>query len=104
MDTFFFATFMYMQYSVSNSEDYLNALDNDWRKEILMEIRDFIISLGLLETIEYKMLAYQYEAKTVFHLNAQKHYVSLYVGDHKKIDTSGDLLRGLDMGKGCIRF
>jgi len=40
----------------------------------------------------------------VFGLNAQKGYVSLYVGDAKKIDPEGGLLKGLSVGKGCIRF
>ncbi|MEE9445303.1 MAG: hypothetical protein V3V19_06540 [Cocleimonas sp.] len=41
---------------------------------------------------------------TVFHLNAQKNYVSLYAGDLKKIDPEGVLLKGVNTGKGCIRF
>ena len=93
-----------MQYSVSNPKDYLAALDDDWRKEVLIGIRDFLLDMELQETIAYKMLAYQDQDKTIFHLNAQKNYVSLYVGDHKKIDPSGELLKGLDIGKGCIRF
>lgn len=40
----------------------------------------------------------------VFGLNAQKQYVSFYVGDADKIDASGLLLEGLERGKGCIRF
>jgi len=40
----------------------------------------------------------------LFHLNAQKTYVSLYCGDSKKIDPQGTLLTGLNMGKACIRF
>ncbi|MEP4134169.1 MAG: DUF1801 domain-containing protein, partial [Cyclobacteriaceae bacterium] len=31
-------------------------------------------------------------------------YVSLYIGDTKKIDPDGVLLKSLDLGKGCIRF
>ncbi len=93
-----------MQYDVAKAEDYLKVLDNDWRKEILNELRSLLIDKGLTETIEYKMLAFQYKGETIFHLNAQKNYVSLYVGDHLKIDPSGALLKGLDVGKGCIRF
>jgi hypothetical protein len=34
------------------------------------------------------MLSYSDQRGIVFGLNAQKHYVSLYVGDAKKIDTN----------------
>lgn len=93
-----------MQYSSSNPQEYLASLDEDWRKKTLLEIRKLILDQNLSEIIEYKMLGYQDKGKTIFHLNAQKNYVSLYVGDKRKIDVSGDLLAGLDAGKGCIRF
>ncbi|MEM9297210.1 MAG: DUF1801 domain-containing protein [Bacteroidota bacterium] len=93
-----------MQYSASNPQEFLACLDQDWRKETLVEIRKLILDQGLKEIIEYKMLAFRDQEKTIFHLNAQKNYVSLYVGDHKKVDPSGALLKGLNMGKGCIRF
>ena len=50
------------------------------------------------------MLAYSLEDQTVFQLNAQKNYVSFYVGDHQKIDPELKFLKGLNVGKGCIRF
>ena len=50
------------------------------------------------------MLAYGNEYNTVFHLNAQKNYVSLYVGDISKIDPDGEFIEGLNIGKGCVRF
>jgi len=37
-------------------------------------------------------------------LNAQKNYISLYVGDRHKIDPEMKLLKGLNLGKGCIRI
>ena len=30
--------------------------------------------------------------------------MGLYVGNASKIDQDGNLLKGLDLGKGCIRF
>jgi uncharacterized protein YdhG (YjbR/CyaY superfamily) len=50
------------------------------------------------------MLCYRDKKGIIFHLNAQKNYVSLYVGDIHKIDPDGSLLKGIDKGKGCIRF
>ena len=50
------------------------------------------------------MLGYGKGQDFVFHLNAQKGYVSLYCGNASKIDPDGKLLAGLNVGKGCIRF
>ena len=95
-----------MQYDVRTPEEYLAALEDDWRKETLLELRSLILEAGpgLSERIEYKMLSYHDEKGGVFGLNAQKHYVSLYVGDAAKVDPTGELLAGLNVGKGCIRF
>lgn len=93
-----------MQYQATNPKDYINELEQDWRKETLLTVRSILLSQGLEEVIEYKMLGYRDSGKTVFNLNAQKNYVSLYVGDKSKVDASGELLAGLDAGKGCIRI
>jgi|AntRauTorckE6833_2_1112554.scaffolds.fasta_scaffold96770_1 uncharacterized protein YdhG (YjbR/CyaY superfamily) len=95
-----------MHYDVETASHYFEALEDDWRKEKLLEIRDTILSKApeLEESIEYKMLRYGDDKTSVFHLNAQKNYVSLYVGNINKIDDSGELLKGLNVGKGCIRF
>jgi uncharacterized protein YdhG (YjbR/CyaY superfamily) len=95
-----------MQYDVETAQEYLHALADDWRREKVEELRAIIMECDpdLREEIRYKMLAYCHEGDIVFGLNAQKGYVSLYVGDAKKIDPEGGLLKGLSVGKGCIRF
>ncbi len=95
-----------MQYDAETPEEYLRDLDDDWRREKLLELRQILFAAAphLIEGINYKMLSYSDERGTVFHLNAQKHYVSLYVGNAQRIDPGGDLLDGLNIGKGCIRF
>jgi len=95
-----------MLYDVNTPTEYLQALEDDWRKPKLMELRALIQQAApeLIEGISYKMLSYGSETQNVFHLNAQRAYVSLYVGDTKKIDAAGALLEGIDKGKGCIRF
>lgn len=50
------------------------------------------------------MLGYGIDGDYAFHLNAQRAYVSLYVGNISKIDPDGELLSGISVGKGCIRF
>ncbi|WP_335873054.1 iron chaperone [Bacillus sp. 2205SS5-2] len=95
-----------MQYEAKNSEEYLNMLEEDWRKEKLLLVREIILENApeLEEGIQYKMLCYREGASTLFHLNAQKSYVSLYVGNVEKIENAKELLSGLDYGKGCIRI
>ncbi len=96
-----------MQYNVTTPAEYMSALEDDWRRAKVVEIREIIQSKApdLVEGIQYKMLSYGDGAdSTVFHLNAQKNYVSFYVGDTAKIDPSGDLLEGINCGKGCLRF
>ncbi len=95
-----------MQYEVTTPEEYMAPLDADWRRATLERLRRLINENApeLREGIAYKMLCYSDGAGIVFGLNAQKHYVSLYVGDTSKIDPTNALLAGLDCGKGCIRF
>lgn len=94
-----------MQYNASTPNEYLQQLDNDWRKEKLQQIREMILqsATDVSEGMEYKMLCYSVDGKSIFHLNAQKHYVSLYVGNIQKVENADNLLRGFDHGKGCIR-
>ena len=94
-----------MQYDAKTPEACLENLENDWRKNRLLEIWEIILSNGpeLVEDIEYKMLCYRLGRDSIFNLNAQKAYVSLYVGNISKIDNSTELLKEYNKGKGCIR-
>jgi len=95
-----------MQYEARTPEEFLSKLDNDWRKQKLQQVRELIrqSAPGLDEGIEYKMLCYKDGDKSVFHLNAQSAYVSLYVGSIDKVDNAKQLLQEFDRGKGCIRI
>jgi len=94
-----------MQYDVNTVEQYLAVLQDDWRKSLLYDIRQYILSNhNLNEDIEYKMLSYKLEDKSIFHLNAQKNYIGLYVGNIAKIDSDGSLVGHHDCGKGCVRL
>lgn len=96
-----------MQYDVATPKEYMAALAPDWRKDIVEYLRKHISKIGgpeLTECIRYKMLCYSGRGNMVMALNAQKHFVALYVGDAKKIDSDGELLSGFDVGKGCIRI
>lgn len=95
-----------MLYNAQTPADYISLLDDDWRRETLLQLRALITAQApeLDETIHYKMLGYGSGDNYVFHLNAQKGYVSLYVGNASKIDPDGVFLNGLNVGKGCVRF
>jgi len=95
-----------MQYEAKTASEYLEKLEAGWRKDKLEQIREMILEQGphLKEGIEYKMLCYGYDDKSIFHLNAQQAYVSLYVGDIDKVESARELLKDFDKGKGCIRI
>jgi uncharacterized protein YdhG (YjbR/CyaY superfamily) len=95
-----------MQYDVKTPTEYLELLEADWRKDKLVEIRTLIKKHGpeLKEGIRWGVLAYSHAKGGGFALNAQKNSVNFYVGTVKKVDPTGVLLAGLDVGKGCIRF
>ncbi len=93
-----------MQYDVKNPKEYLEQLDGDWRKETLLAIRQVLLkAYDFEEGIQYKMLSYGSGDNILFHLNAQANYVSLYVGNIDKVANAREMLKGLDLGKGCIR-
>ena len=95
-----------MQYDVSTPDEYLAVLEPDWRRDTLVSLRALVQKHApeLTESIRYKMLSYDDARGGVFALNAQKGYVSFYVGNAEKVDPTRELLGGLDCGKGCIRF
>jgi len=95
-----------MQYEAKTPSEYIGMLDTDWRKEQLLVLRSMLKKHApeLVEGIHYKMLSYSDSKGIVCSLNAQKNYVSLYVGDSKKVDPDGSLLSGIESGKGCLRF
>lgn len=96
-----------VQYDAKTPNEYIKLLEEDWRKEKLIAIRETILDYApeLDETIRYKMLNYGKveEDDYIFALNAQKHYVSLYVGSIDKIDPEHEMLSHFNLGKGCIR-
>ena len=95
-----------MQYDVKTPAEYLEKLEDDWRKEKIEQVRKMILckDSSIREGINYKMLSYEMLGNNIFHLNAQRAYVSLYVGNIEKVDKSQELLSEFNVGKGCIRI
>lgn len=95
-----------MQYDAKMPQTYLESLDEDWRKKTLLQLREMVLNASedISEYMDYGMLNFAVDNKPVFALNAQKGYVSFYVGNIEKIDPHRSMLAGLNCGKGCIRF
>lgn len=94
-----------MIYEAGSPEEYLSKLDNDWRKEKVVAIRDYILGLkGMREGMQYKMLSYTHGGNPVAVMNAQKKYVSVYMDDLSVLDRDGTLLAGKNTGKSCLRL
>lgn len=95
-----------MQYDVDTPEEYLGALDHDWRRVSLMTIRQTLkdVAPEWTESVAHKMLCFSDEDGPVLHLNAQKAYVGLYVGDIDALDPDGSLTAGIPRGKTCLRY
>ena len=95
-----------MQYDVKTPDEYFEKIEKDWRNDKLHEVREMIVKNGpeFKEGIYCKMLSYSYAEKIVFCLNAQKGYVSLYVGDVDKVENTRNSLKEFNIGKGCIRI
>ena len=57
-----------MQYEATTPKEYLEKLEDDWRKVKLEEIREMIKNqrTSLKEGIEYKMLSYGFKEKNIF--------------------------------------
>ena len=55
------------------------------------------------EEIRYGMLGYD-DGGGLFGLAAQKHYVGLHVLATQALEDMAEELKGIDQGKGCLRF
>ncbi|MEM6638033.1 MAG: DUF1801 domain-containing protein [Pseudomonadota bacterium] len=95
-----------MKYAAETPQDYLALLDRDWRHDHLIAVRDMVRELAphWPETMGWGMLRFaSSDDDRMIYLNAQKGYVSVYVGNVKALDPEGALLDGLNYGKGCLR-
>ena len=93
-----------MQYDATTPEAYLGLLENDWRRERLVAIRDVFLGLkGIEEGIGHGMLQYRRNGEVFAYLNAQKGYVGVYLGDLERIDPGAAIRGTMNCGKSCVR-
>ena len=93
-----------MQYDADTPDEYLNLLEDDWRRDCLLAIREILRSVpGVTEGIGHKMLQYRFKGDVFAHLNAQKGYVGVYLGELERIDPGGAIRGNMSCGKTCLR-
>jgi hypothetical protein len=83
---------------------YLEALPGE-RKTALARLRAIILEMvpGVKEIIQYRMPYYEYRGMLCA-FAAQKQYMSFYLLNGDVVEKNRGLLKGLSVGKGCIRF
>ena len=93
-----------MQYDAETPDEYLRLIDDDWRRERLLAIREMMLAMpGVEEGIGYKMLQYRRGGDVFAHLNAQKGFVGVYLGELERIDPGAALRGKMNCGKSCLR-
>jgi len=88
----------------SEANAYIKKLSDD-RRKFLEAIRKIVFDVvpEAEETFQYKMPTYEYHG-LLFSMASQKHHVGLYFCNEKSLAKFKDKLKGIDCGKGCLRF
>mgnify|MGYP002336164441 CR=1 FL=1 len=76
------------------------------RAEALSTLRKFCVDnlVGYEETMKYGMPSYMRNGKVQVAFNSQKNYISLYILKKNLLAKYKPELRGVSLGKGCIRY
>ncbi len=94
-----------MHYHADTPSAYLDVLEDDWRKAHLLTVRDAMLSVkGVSEGIGHGMLQYVRGDHVFAHLNAQKGYVGVYLGDLEALDPGSQIRGNMSSGKTCLRL
>jgi uncharacterized protein YdhG (YjbR/CyaY superfamily) len=95
-----------MQSDAKTVDDYLHEVSEE-RKDALARLRALCLETltGYEEGMDYGMPSYKPaggEPEVAF--ASQKNYISLYILKQPVLDRHRDALKGLSLGKGCIRY
>lgn len=76
------------------------------RKEYLTKLRELCLEVltGYDEVMEYGMPGYKKNGTGEVGFANQKNYISLYFLKADVVQANRELLKGLSVGKGCIRY
>ena len=83
---------------------YLKGLDPE-RRTALSDLRALVFEVvpGAVETMRYRMPTYEYGGDMLCAFASHKRYMSLYM-DTRIVEEHKAQLKGLSIGKSCIRF
>src|SRR5260370_35606283 len=94
-----------MQSAVKDVAAYIEQAPQD-RRQSLVKFRDLCLATltAYAEGIEYGMPCYKKDGVAEVAFASQKNYISVYIMKEGVVNANRDLLRGSNVGKGCIRY
>jgi uncharacterized protein YdhG (YjbR/CyaY superfamily) len=96
---------MPMQITAKNVDDYITEAPIE-RREVLTRLRDLCreVLTDFEETMAYQVPSYKRNGEVEVCFASQKHFIALYILKTEVMDVYRAQLKGLSIGKGCIRF
>ena len=94
-----------VQSRAATVDDYITEAPPE-RRAALERIRDLArrTLTGFDEKMAYGMPAYYGPGQNGFAFASQKQYVALYITNQAVVAKNAEALKGLDMGKSCLRY
>lgn len=94
-----------MQSKAKNISEYLNEIPED-RKEAIVHLRTLCLKIlkKYEESMDYGMPCYKRNGSVEIAFASQKNYISLYVLKHEVVKKHKNSLKGIDVGKSCIKY
>jgi len=94
-----------MQSKAANVDVYLKEVPAE-RRSILTKIRELCLKelKGYDETMRYGLPCYEKNNVTEVSFASQKNFIALYILKQDVMEQYKNELKGVSMGKGCIRF
>lgn len=94
-----------MQSKCSTVDEYMETVPKE-RKASLAKLRAMCLEhlKGFEESMEYGIPSYKRNGVAEVSFNSQKHFISLYILKKDVLDKYRDEMKGLSIGKGCIRY
>ncbi len=94
-----------MQSTATSVTDYFKTVPVE-RKDVLEKLRKSCVEhlKGFEETMEYGMPSYKRNGVIEVGFNSQKNFIALYILRKDVLDKYRNEMKGLSIGKGCIRY
>lgn len=94
-----------MKSDASSVKQYLTEIPVD-RQKALKILRNLCTSelKGYQESMAYMMPSYEKDGQVEVAFASQKQHICIYILKHDVMLSNADLLKGINHGKGCIRY